>query len=100
MWRKEKRKLAQEEGELHDIETDPRGDTFQSRKKKEAVADEEIAVVMQASTTLSDSDTIHAESSTQSTEEKIGGGRQCNARGKLRKALRFLRPIGHYITGR
>ena len=96
MWRKEKRKLAQEENELHDIETDSREGAFQSRKKKEAVADEEMAVVAQAATSLSDSDTIQAESSAQSSDEHEGG----RQRSKLRKALGFLRPIGHYITGR
>jgi len=90
MWRKEKRKLVQEENELHDIETDS------SSKKKEAVADEEMAVVVQASTSLSDSNTIQAESSAQTSEENEGG----RQRSKLRKALGFLRPIGHYITGR
>ena len=100
MWRKEKRKLAQEEGELHDIGGDPREGTFQSRKKKEVVADEETAVVMQASTSLSDSDTTQAESSVQSSREKNGSGQQRSSRRTLRKALGFLRPIGHYITGR
>jgi hypothetical protein len=100
MWRKEKRKLEQEEVELHDIERDAHEGTFQSRKKKEAVADEEIAVVVQASTSLSDLDTIQAKSSVQSSEDKNGSGQQWSERSKLRKALGFLRPIGNYITGR
>jgi hypothetical protein len=97
MWRKEKRKLAQEEGELHDIEGEG---TFQSRKKKKVVADEETAVVVQTSTSLSDLDTIQAENSAQSSGEKNGCEQQRSARRTLRKALGFLRPIGHCITGR
>jgi|SRR5579871_692029 len=100
MWRKEKRKLAQQEEELHDIEGDSHESTFQNRKKKEAVADEEIAVVVQISTTLSDADTIKAESSAQNSEEKNASGRLWSAKSKLKKSLGFLRPIGHYITGR
>jgi len=54
MWRKEKRRLAQEEDELHDIEGNPRDGAFQNnkKKKKEVLAEDEIAVVVQTAASL------------------------------------------------
>lgn len=97
MWRKEKRKLAAEDAEFHDLE----GGKAAS-KQKEANEDEEaIQVITQpAEGSDSGSDPIHAEGSARDSQEKREEEEQLRPRRtRLQKAFGFLRPIGHYITG-
>lgn len=94
MWRKEKRKLAEEDAQLRDIEG-----ARVVNKKKDIQEEEEIRVITE--TILrpdGDSDTIQAEPSSRGSEEKHEEQGQ-KPKSRWRRTFHFLRPVGHYITG-
>lgn len=99
MWRKEKRKLAQEVDTLHDVEGNLHYGAFRNNKKGNEDTTREITAVAPTTPSLSDSDTIKAEGSLQNSKDNNGDGRQQSVRSRLRKTMVCFRPIRHYVTG-
>jgi len=94
MWRKEKRKLAEEYAELNDIE----GVRVMNKKKDSQDAEEvREATVIVAGSSI---DIASEDCSSPDSTEKPGDTQQQQSRTrKFIRAFKFLQPVGHYITG-
>lgn len=95
MWRKERRKLAEEDAQIRDIEG-----AVVTSKRKDIADEEEIRVIAHAvADSDSGSDTIQAGSSRDSEEKHEEQEQEHRPKSKWKKVFAFLRPIGHHITG-
>jgi len=94
MWRKEKRKLADEYTELNDIEG-----VRVINKKKVSQDAEEVREATDMVVSSSIDITIEDSPSPDSTEKPDNTRQQQSRARRFARAFRFLRPIGHYITG-